>query len=80
MKIYIPRNYERLTENSLNKILEDFIEKGSVSQEEEKETKKKLKAAQSLIIKSNHKLEFVQNAFRYKGSKELLCLRKLKIN
>lgn len=71
-KIYIPKNYERLTIKNLNWTLQNFLIEGTEQEGVEAKLRKKLRGAQSFNYKVQHKLEFVDHAYKTKGGKDLL--------
>lgn len=75
-KIYISRNYEKVTIDSLHKILDEFLTRGDTKKSIEASVRKKIRESHSFNYKAMEKLEEVPTTFQRKSKKDLLCISK----
>lgn len=76
-KIYIPRNYEKLTPENLNQTLDKFMNKKTNKIHSRYfDYTKKLRGAESFCVRTRDRLSTRSNTFEYKNERNLLLLSK----
>ena len=76
-KIYIPRNYEKLTIDNLNEFLTQFMNQDQTTQANKIKLKRKLRASNSFSHQIHHKLTVKTQSFSYKNKRDMVLLSKI---